>query len=50
MKPCNVEYCDFVAWKKDGDMFLQRVVLDSRFNDDVITLEKLGGLQGLNYQ
>ena len=36
MKLCNVEYCDFVAWKKDGDMFIQRVVLDSRFIDDAI--------------
>lgn len=36
MKLCNVEYCDFVAWKKDGDMFLQRVMLDCKFIDDAI--------------
>ena len=36
MKLCNVEYCDFVAWKKDSDMFLQRIMLDSEFIDDAI--------------
>ena len=36
MKLCNVEYCDFVAWKKDGDIFIQRIMLDSEFIDDAI--------------
>ena len=36
MKLCNVEYCDFVAWKKDGDMFHQRLVLDKEFIDEAI--------------
>ena len=36
MKLCNVEYCDFVAWKKDGDIFIQRIMLDSKFIDDAI--------------
>ena len=33
MKLCIVEYCDFVAWKKDGDMFRQRLVLSKEFID-----------------
>ena len=38
MKLCNVEYCDFVAWKKDGDMtlFRQKLVLDKEFIDEAI--------------
>ena len=36
MKLSNVEYCDFVAWKKDGDMFIQRIMLDSEFIDNAI--------------
>ena len=36
MKLSNVEYCDFVAWKKDGDIFIQRIMLDSEFIDNAI--------------
>ena len=36
MKLCNVEYCDFVAWKKDAIMFHQRLVLDKAFIDEAI--------------
>lgn len=60
MKLCNIEYCDFVVWKKDGDMFHQRLVLDKEFIDEAIRavepvvtlgiLPELGGIQNLNYQ
>ena len=36
MKLCHVQYCDFVAWREDDDIFQQRIYPDSNFIDNVI--------------
>ena len=35
MKICQVQYCDFVVWKK-ADVFVQRILVDIEFIDDAI--------------
>ena len=35
MKICQVEYANFVHWR-EKEMFLQRIVMDREFVDDVI--------------
>ena len=33
MKICQVQYCDFVAWK-EADVFVQMIPIDIEFIDD----------------
>ena len=36
IKLCRVQYCDFVAWRENDDIFQQRIYLDSNFIDNMI--------------
>ena len=36
MKLCQVQHCDFVAWREGDDIFHQRIYLDLNFIDSVI--------------
>ena len=36
MKLCHMRYCDFVAWREDGELFHQTVELDSDFINSAI--------------
>ena len=36
MKLCHVQYCDFVIWRETGEIFCQRISLDSSFVDSAI--------------
>ena len=40
IKFCNVEYCDFVVYKKDSALFIQRIELDSEFINNAISETK----------
>ena len=36
MKLCRVQYCDFVGWREDDEIFHQRISLDSSFIENAI--------------